>query len=134
MARRQEQLVRAIRARRRAIARSVRARVAPLDPVRESVRRHPAAWAMGGALVGMVTARAFGARLVRGGRRLAGAWVEQRLGDVILSVAMKAAASVRAETPTPGASNGKARGAAARATRSALAATQPDESQSFSGS
>jgi hypothetical protein len=107
----------------------------PLDPVRESVRRHPAAWAVGGALAGMVAVRAFGARFVRGGRRLAGAWVEQRFGDVILGVAMKAAASVRSEFQTHGAPDGKGSApSAAEVAEDLTAATGPEDSQSVSGS
>ena len=101
MARQQERLVKAIRTRRRALTNSaqetVQQTVGSLDSVRDSVRRYPAAWAIGGTIVGIVAVRSFGGSVVRSGGKLAGRWAQKRVGDALFAVALKAVDSVRAE-------------------------------------
>jgi len=101
MARQQERLVKAIRKRRRALTHraqeTVHETVGSLDSVRDSVRRHPAAWAVGGTIAGIVAVRSLGGSLVRGGSKLAGSWAQKRFADALLVAALKAVDSVRTE-------------------------------------
>jgi len=108
MARQQERLVKAIRARRRAFGNraqeTVRQTVGSLDSVRDSVRRYPAAWAIGGTIAGIVTVRRFGSSLMRGSGKLAGRWAQKRFSDALLAAALQAVDSVRREANALGAS------------------------------
>ena len=102
MPRRADQIVAAIRARRRQVVRDV----GDLTSARElgrRVRRAPEVWVLGGALAGLVAARFFAAPLLDTGKRGLRRYAWARLRSTLVAVAVAATGRVQSSGDGAGA-------------------------------
>lgn len=106
MPRRTEELVNEIRTRRRRVRVEVEELLSTEDLARR-VRRDPAAWIAGGALLGILAGRFFGRPLLDGGRRHLAAEMRARVGPAI-AAAIVAGLGRGAEPRAPAATAGDA--------------------------
>ena len=101
MARRQDELVAAIRAERRQLRQEIDAFLA-LEPLKTQIREHPGPWLLGGLLAGAMAARYLVAPLWRQRGQLARTWVRSKLKDGVLSLVTASVRTAPAATaPQP---------------------------------
>ena len=102
MARRQDELVAAIRARRRELRQEIDAFLA-LEPLKTQIRDHPGPWLLGGVLAGAMASRFLIAPLWKQRGQLARNWVRSRLKDAVLALAAASVhmASSASSVPPP---------------------------------
>ncbi|MFQ5600476.1 MAG: hypothetical protein ACE5G2_07975 [Candidatus Krumholzibacteriia bacterium] len=91
MARKQERLVAAIRARRQELGASLRELVS-FGEVERRIRNVPIPWLVGSVVAGLVGVRVVAPLLARRGRSAASAWIRSRLRQGVLALALAAAA------------------------------------------